>query len=170
MQEQRVNDKNILTCCLGYVGHHSSARNRDPQGVSDTRSLPDNSGTLHASQASKEGDVGEANARSTFVRDFYAKSDRCAVHCCIFAPQRCLVLLSSAALRPRVIADLMRASLQDTPMMVINCLACTENFSLPSTGVAGERQTKLLPRWTQFCPRIPIRLQGILRLKQRVPQ
>ena len=36
----------------------------------------------------------DTNARSTFVRDFYAKSDRCCVHCYILAPQNCILMLS----------------------------------------------------------------------------
>ena len=62
-------------------GHHSSERKREPQQSSDKRSLPDKAGAHYAAQASKEGDVEDTNARSTFVRDFYAKSDRCCGHC-----------------------------------------------------------------------------------------
>ena len=81
MQEQPVKDKSHPACCLVYAGHHSSERKRETQQSSDKRSLPDKAGAHYVAQASKEGDVEDTNTRSTFVRDFYAKSDRCCGHC-----------------------------------------------------------------------------------------
>ena len=82
---------------LVYAGHHSSERKRDPQDFSDKRSLQDKASTHNAAQALKEGAMGDTDARSTFVRDFYAKSDRCRVHRYIFASQRCILTWSKCS-------------------------------------------------------------------------